>query len=580
MSTKPPPYMFPNLISTHWSNYPATLNYPTLEEQQMKQLSWTIRQKPEWYKKYKNPEIVSKWRKEALSQPLDTGEPIREPLFDYVIEELDFYDRVREFTGNTFQIAKFDLVLFGDNCVSEKLKETFVKAAKKLEDVPEGLKDWHPGSDNRVLDLVHPSLYPLQYGVTPVVADLENDHVGFQTEYTGKCVPMPAFSRDLIYKVDGGAYFEASPTVSKDFQWLPSLFQVSKDGKVEIKSYINNLHPVHHKDLYQPIADIFSTFLPALNEMLCLELITERIAQPYDDPTKEDYFYDPPVVPPAPEDDPEYDFFDSAEYDHYMETRMPYVCDPKFEMPDFETSHGKFSIYDRELKVIVKLANIELTPERPNYDGGVWHMEGCLNEDIIATALYYYDCENITESRLMFRPGVREPEYAQGDDRGVRMIYGVEDGNILSYDNSYLEAIEDRSIVFPNVFQHKVAPFELKDKTKPGHRKILCFFLCDPFNKKNISTDQVPPQQQKWWVENITKDENDPKQTAENSIGSKIQMLPPEIQNEIFPHVDWPMTLEAAKEVRKKLMEQRAAKVLSDEDEDDPHMHVFSLCEH
>ena len=34
---------------------------------------------------------------------------------------------------------------------------------------------------------------------------------------------------------------------------------------------------------------------------------------------------------------------------------------------------------------------------------------------------------------------------------------------------------EDRVVVFPNMFQHHVDPFELKDKTKPGHRKILCF---------------------------------------------------------------------------------------------------------
>lgn len=27
-------------------------------------------------------------------------------------------------------------------------------------------KDWHPGSKNQVLDLVHPSLYCLIYGIT------------------------------------------------------------------------------------------------------------------------------------------------------------------------------------------------------------------------------------------------------------------------------------------------------------------------------------------------------------------------------------------------------------------------------
>ena len=68
------------------------------------------------------------------------------------------------------------------------------------------------------------------------------------------------------------------------------------------------------------------------------------------------------------------------------------------------------------LKVIVKLANIELTPENPSYAGGSWHVEGGINEDIIATVLYYYDVENITESRLSFRTGFDDPNYEQGDD--------------------------------------------------------------------------------------------------------------------------------------------------------------------
>ena len=32
----------------------------------------------------------------------------------------------------------------------------------------------------------------------------------------------------------------------------------------------------------------------------------------------------------------------------------------------------------RGLQVIVKLANIELTSERPSYEGGSWHVEGQL----------------------------------------------------------------------------------------------------------------------------------------------------------------------------------------------------------
>lgn len=33
---------------------------------------------------------------------------------------------------------------------------------------------------------------------------------------------------------------------------------------------------------------------------------------------------------------------------------------------------------DRGLQIIVKLANIHLTPEKPEYNGGTWHVEGQL----------------------------------------------------------------------------------------------------------------------------------------------------------------------------------------------------------
>ena len=65
-----------------------------------------------------------------------------------------------------------------------------------------------------------------------------------------------------------------------------------------------------------------------------------------------------------------------------------------------------------------------------------------------------------------------------------------------------LEGIEVQSgriIVFPNMFQNRVDPFKLKDKTKSGHRKILCFYIVDPYNHNVISTDNVPPQQKEWW---------------------------------------------------------------------------------
>ena len=38
----------------------------------------------------------------------------------------------------------------------------------------------------------------------------------------------------------------------------------------------------------------------------------------------------------------------------------------------------KMMFTKRGLQVIVKLANIHLTPEKPEYGGGTWHVEGQL----------------------------------------------------------------------------------------------------------------------------------------------------------------------------------------------------------
>lgn len=52
---------------------------------------------------------------------------------------------------------------------------------------------------------------------------------------------------------------------------------------------------------------------------------------------------------------------------------------------------------------------------------------------------------------------------------------------------------ECRLITFPKIFQHQVSPFELVDRSKPGHRKILALFLVDP-HIRIISSANVPCQ--------------------------------------------------------------------------------------
>jgi hypothetical protein len=155
--------------------------------------------------------------------------------------------------------------------------------------------------------------------------------------------------------------------------------------------------------------------------------------------------------------------------------------------------------------------------------------------------------------------------YEQDHHDWLPAVFGCEqDGSALQYIGDVV-AKEGRLLTFPNILQHRVSPFELVDKTKPGHRKILALFLVDP-HIRIISTANVPCQQKAWWAEQLRN-------------GQGFKTLPGEMMKEILDKVeDFPIGMDEAKELRVELMEERKSFV----QRHDEHMHteVFSLCEH
>lgn len=188
-----------------------------------------------------------------------------------------------------------------------------------------------------------------------------------------------------------------------------------------------------------------------------------------------------------------------------------------------------------------------------------------MNEHIVATALYYYDNENIEPSHLSFRQQVItdiDVGYPQNEDTWLSIIFGCQqDGPAVQNVGSVL-CSEGRLLTFPNVLQHRVSPFKLADATRNGHRKILALFLVDP-NIRVISTANVPPQQRDWW-------------SREFGAGLK---LPQELRDRVVDMVDdFPIGMEEAKEKRKELMQERGLYVTAHEEAFVSN--TFSLCEH
>ncbi|WYZ40016.1 hypothetical protein EsH8_IV_000357 [Colletotrichum jinshuiense] len=566
-----------------------------------------ITNKPDWHVKVFNNEIVSKWKAEVLAVDWPAVglqfAYFDDDMFEFSLGELRDKAELFKATG---LIPVFDAsaaVIKSDNAIPPEVKAELKRGVAPLEDVPEHEKDWHPGSDGKVLDLVHPSLWPLVYGVSRIVADKRvplKDIVNACG--TGKVIPepgmdtgdMPAWTN--LWRYD---YPYVQRLWSTKFQWLPCDVEI-EDGKPNIVSYINNLHPQHHAGLYATIEKVIEKALPMWDVVYRWpeEFETTRIAchkAGKDCQTKETCGGGGYCRPENRPLDPDEDERDEDEYNEnweddddeperevwrrdkiwFKETHpvlRPEV--PKYTPMNLQPKHvnmksGFFGDAER-IQVIVKLANIHLTPEKPTYDGGSWHIEGQLNEHICATALYYYDNDNVTDSHLAFRTtanrgGFSEDlQYEQSDHHSIERTFRIDSTGDTSQELGSVLTREDRLLAFPNVYQHCVAPFELADKTKPGHRKILALFLVDPAIPI-ISTANVPPQQRDWWRSGVTPD---------NRIGP----LPPEVTEMVLDNLDFPIGIEEAKRVREELMKERTA--LDQDSMRNIGRHQWSFCEH
>lgn len=157
-------------------------------------------------------------------------------------------------------------------------------------------------------------------------------------------------------------------------------------------------------------------------------------------------------------------------------------------------TEGRADIKGCTIQVVVKLANIVLTPENPMYpSGSVRHVEGLVNFDrVLATGLYCCACDFCT-----FGGSDETKFYKQIDCRGYGAAFKFGRDHRHWQRLGHGVAAEDTCVAFFNAFQRHADTFEFTDPSKPGCRKVVCFFLAD-LSVRIPSTTDVPPQQEDW----------------------------------------------------------------------------------
>ncbi|KAL2139687.1 hypothetical protein VTI28DRAFT_4857 [Corynascus sepedonium] len=578
----------------------------TLREKRMLDFVNKITDKPDWEVKVFDETIVSRWRAEADVRPpdLDGDVYLSQQMFDFCIAELrDKSDRFKQ-TGRVNVLDSELTVIKSDRAISKETQDELRACVKVLEDVPDRLKDWHPGSDETVLDLVHPSLFPVVWGLTRA---LEEGIVPLDdcVNYTGKGVTVASWIPD-----DTPQYSYEAPKLWGSFQWLPAQVELAQDGSAKITSYINNLHPTEHKALYGVLERIVAATVPLWEDALngfgdrrrfdisytghedwtypqglkyripgrqgrksLYEPNTETYhdADGVDDSNNNSRSSNENNEDEGDDDDWMYeeDYWEWQRNNRILKYREPLQYARQANLSRNKTVGSLRDDFPNGLQVIFKLANIHLTPEKPSYAGGSWHVEGTLNEMICASAIYYYDEDNITDSHLAFRQRMNTEEIMmipeQNEHLSLERYLGVRQEGRAIQELGKVLTKEGRLLVFPNCLQHQVQPFELRDKTQPGHRKILAMFLVNP-HRPVLSSAHVPPQRRDWWAQEVRRD-------------GALRALPNEVVNMVVNEVDdFPISWDQALDIRERLMEERGK--FNDRVEEFYEQEEFSFCEH
>ena len=227
-----------------------------------------------------------------------------------------------------------------------------VAAVSPLENVPDGEKDWQPRSNNQVLSLVHPYLYPIVYNRT-IVKDRR----------TGTC--------EVLRPPNYCDYY-----TSEMFQWLPSDFAVAEDGSVALaSSYINNIHPQKHAALESVVPKLLQRAVP-LWERVLSDL--RRPLLPFR--TKSTVRYPLPdcIFEGVAEPGPGLYAPEGVDVNSWLSGMNLNLPDAKERYTgDLDVmKKPTVSLKGATIQCIIKLVNIELTPEKPEYPGGNWHVEG------------------------------------------------------------------------------------------------------------------------------------------------------------------------------------------------------------
>ena len=242
-----------------------------------------IYDKNNWEQKIYDEKILSKWEQETLDQNIPKQDFLQavtalRGIAEHVkemelLEEMsnqysdsdsdtendesisandkDFKKKIRAKYAN--RLIEPNIVYTNNNLIDNNLQQKFRKYIFENfeKDINENEIDYHPGSDNMVIDIIHPSLYCYVRGVSEVdpqaidddILKIENENKNINCDNlkNTKDDDIEQFVTDIIETRDKTTYYHEygwydQPKINKDnvrHQWLPSEFRIIRSKQVK-----------------------------------------------------------------------------------------------------------------------------------------------------------------------------------------------------------------------------------------------------------------------------------------------------------------------------------------------------------
>lgn len=351
---------------------------------------------------------------------MDNCDDITQNMANWIIEELRFKAMIYD-TNHAVGLYNGDITK-SDTNIPPALTHELKTAAKLLDHEEEELRFYHPGSMKKQRDLLAMALYPLVYGKSRILTDkLIGLDEALRHAGQGEVIPVPQETgitrEDITWRVSARADIQVRP-YSRNYQALPSDLQLGDDGRWHITTYINNLHPVKHRNIYKLIEDAFNHMVPQWNMTMTplKDMLHSRARIEYH---KAEYLPVPKEVgaqaPQMRPREPQSEFDERCEKWRMSNYRaiqpdcgqfLPWAVPPCMmsKLPEDLPSAVRIErgvdlakdYKERGLQVITRIVEISLTPEDPYYQTD-WHVEG----QMVSNACIYR-IQSIPSYRMSF----------------------------------------------------------------------------------------------------------------------------------------------------------------------------------